>query len=171
MVRPDGTFDIRGIGPGRFTLTASFPSPAEGAAWKLRAATAGARNLVDEAIDLGPGIDLRDVVVKFTDEVTQLSGTLQSASGQLVTEYYIVAIPTDRSLWRPRSRRILSVRPATDGRFVFTDLLAGEYTIAALTDLDPIDLWDNAILTQIAAAGAPVTVADGEKKVHDLRIR
>ncbi|HET9266685.1 MAG TPA: carboxypeptidase-like regulatory domain-containing protein [Vicinamibacterales bacterium] len=170
-VRPDGTFEVRGIGPGRFTLTVSFPSTAEAGAWKLRSATVGGRNVLDDVLELGPGIDLRDVAVKFSDEVTQLSGTLQGVSGQLITEYYIVAIPTDRSMWRPRARRIQSVRPATDGRFVFTDLLAGEYVLAALTDLDPIDLWSTAVLTQIAAAGAPVTVADGEKKVHDLRIR
>jgi len=126
---------------------------------------------LDDAIELGPGVDVRDVTVKFSDELTQLSGTLQGVAGQIITEYYIVAIPTDKSIWRPRSRRILSVRPATDGRFVFNDLPAGEYTIAALTDLDPVDLWDTAVLTQIAAAGAPVAIADGEKKVHDLRIR
>jgi hypothetical protein len=170
-VRPDGTFDIRGIGPGRYTLNVTFPAAAEAGPWKLRSATASGRSLQDDAIELGPGVDVRDVTVRFSDELTQISGSLQGATGQVITEYYIVAIPTDKSLWRPRSRRILSVRPATDGRFVFNDLPAGEYTIAALTDLDPVDLWDTAFLTQIAAAGAPVAVADGEKKVHDLRIR
>jgi Carboxypeptidase regulatory-like domain len=170
-VRPDGTFDIRGIGPGRYTPNVTFPTTAEAGPWKLRSATASGRSLQDDAIELGPGVDVRDVTVKFSDELTQLSGTLQGVAGQIITEYYIVAIPTDKSIWRPRSRRILSVRPATDGRFVFNDLPAGEYAIAALTDLDPVDLWDAAFLTQIAAAGAPVTVADGEKKVHDLRIR
>ena len=170
-VRPDGTFEIRGIGPGRFTLNLPLPSPVEAGAWKLRAAIISGRNVLGEALELGPGVDVRDVTITFSDEVTQLSGTLQGATGQLITDYYLVAIPADRSLWRPRSGRILSVRPATNGRFVFENLLAGEYLLAALTDLDPIDLWDTAFLTQIAAAGAPVTVADGEKKVHDLRVR
>jgi hypothetical protein len=170
-VRPDGTFEIRGIGPGRYTLNITFPSVAEAGGWKLRSAVAAARNLLDDVLDLGPGVDLRDVTVKFSDELTQVSGTLQSATGQLTTDYYIVAIGTDRSLWRPRSRRVLSMRPATDGRFVFSDLPAGEYVMAALTDLDPIDLWDAAFLAQIVSAGVTVTVADGEKKVQDLRIR
>ena len=170
-VRPDGTFEIRGIGPGRFTLSIAFPSAAEAGAWKLQSAIVSGRNALGDALELGPGVDVRDVAVKFSDEVTQLSGTLQGVAGQLITDYYLVVIPADRSVWRPRSQRIVSVRPATSGRFVFVDLLAGEYLLAALTDLDPIDLWDTAFLTQIAAAGVPVTVADGEKKVHDLRIR
>jgi hypothetical protein len=170
-IKPDGTFEIRGIGPGRYTVNATFPSTAEAGAWKLRSVLASGRNVLDDVLDLGTGTSLSDVTIRFSDELTQLSGTLQGATGQLITEYYIVAIPADKSMWRPRGRRILSMRPATDGRFVFSNILAGEYVIAALTDLDPIDLWDPAFLTQIAAAGAPVTVADGEKKVHDLRIK
>ncbi len=170
-IKPDGTFEIRGIGPGRYTVNATFPSTAEAGAWKLRSVTSSGRNVLDDVLDLGTGTSLSDVTIGFSDQVTQLSGTLQGATGQLITEYYIVAIPVDKSMWRPRGRRILSLRPATDGRFLFTDLLAGEYVIAALTDLDPIDLWDPAFLAQIAAAGAPVAVADGEKKVHDLRIK
>ena len=171
VVRPDGAFEIRGIGPGRFILSASLPSAAEAGPWTLQSATIAGRNVLDEVLELGPGVDVRDVTIRFSDQSTQLSGTLQGVSGELITEYYIVASPADRSMWRPRARRIQSVRPATNGRFVFNDLLAGEYILAALTDLDPIDLWNTALLAQIAAAGAPVTVADGEKKVHDLRIR
>ena len=59
---------------------------------------------------------------------------------------------------------------SADGRFVFADLPPGEYLIAALTDLDPIDLQDPAFLEQIASAGAKVTIAEGEKKVQDLKM-
>jgi hypothetical protein len=170
-VRADGTFEIRGIGPGRFSLTVGLGSPAEASAWKLRSATAAGRNLLDDVLELGPGMDFRDVVVSFSDARTEISGTLQTGAGELTTEYYIVALPADRALWRPKSRRILFVRPATDGRFVFVDPPAGEYVIAALSDLDPIDLMDPSFLENIAPAGVKVAVADGEKKVQDLRIR
>lgn len=169
--RADGSFDVRGIGPGRYTITVSSPTAADGASWKLRSVMVSGRNVLDDVLELGPGVDWRDVTVNFSDELTQLSGTLQGVTGQLITEYYMVVIPADRSMWRPRASRILSVRPATDGRFLFDGLLAGEYILAALTDVDPIDLWDPAFLAQIAAAGVPITIADGEKKVHDLRVR
>jgi hypothetical protein len=171
LVRRDGTFEIRGIGPGRFTLNVAFPSAALAGPWKPRSAVVSGRNVLGDPLDLGPGVDVRDVTIGFSDRITELSGTLQGVSGELITEYYLVVIPADRSMWRPRSRRIVSVRPATDGRFVFADLLAGEYVLAAVTDLDPIDLWDTAFLAQIAAAGVPVTVAEREKKVHNLRVR
>jgi len=170
-VKADGTFEIHGIGPGRFTFNTGFNSAADAGSWKLRSAMAADRDLLDDVLDLGPGTDIRDVVVTFSDARTEISGTLQSGAGEITTEYYIVALPTDRSLWRPKSRRILSTRPATNGLFVFPDLPAGEYIIAALTDLDPIDLMDATFLEQIAPTGAKVTVAEGERKVQDLRIR
>jgi hypothetical protein len=171
VVKADGTFEIRGIGPGRFTFNTVFNSTADAGNWKLRSAMGGDRNLLDDVLDLGPGVDIRNVVVTFSDARTEISGTLQSGAGEVTTEYYIVALPADRAQWRPKSRRILSTRPATDGRFVFADLPAGEYIIAALTDLDPIDLMDATFLEQIAPTGAKVTVVEGEKTIQNLKIR
>jgi uncharacterized protein (DUF2141 family) len=171
VVKADGTFEIRGIGPGRFTFNTVFNSTADAGNWKLRSAMGGDRNLLDDVLDLGPGVDIRNVVVTFSDARTEISGTLQSGAGEVTTEYYIVALPADRAQWRPKSRRILSTRPATDGRFVFADLPAGEYIIAALTDLDPIDLMDPTFLEQIAPTGAKVTVVEGEKTIQNLKIR
>jgi len=167
----DGTFEIRSIGPGRFNFSAAFTSAADPWPWKLRSAVAGGRNLLDDAVELGPGMDVKDVVVTFSDARTEIAGTLQSVSGQPTTDYYIVVLPADRTMWRTKSRRVLSVRPSTDGRFVFVDPPAGEYLIAALTDLDPLDLLDPSFLEQIAPAGVKLTVAEGERKIQDLRIR
>jgi len=52
--------------------------------------------------------------------------------------------------------------------FTITDLPAGEYLIAALTDVEPADLADPAFLSQIVPAAIPVTLREGEKKTQDL---
>jgi hypothetical protein len=168
-IEPDGTFEIRGIGPGRFTLGSNLPTGTTG--WSLRSARAGDRDLLDDLIEVGPGFDLRNVTITFSDAPSQLSGALLSASGQPTAAYDIVAIPADRALWRPQSRRVLSTRPTNTGRFAFASMPAGQYIVAALTDLDPIDLWDPAFLEDIARAGIAVTVGEGEKKIQDLRIK
>ena len=168
--RPDGTFEIRGIGPARFNVTVSMPGDLS-KIWRARTAIAGGRDLLDDTLEMVPGADIGNVVVTLTDARTELSGTLQTGAGQPAADYYIVAMSTDRAMWRPRSRRVLSARPATDGRFVFADLPAGEYLVIALTDLDPIELADPAFLEQLAPAGVKVTVVEGERKVQDLRIR
>jgi hypothetical protein len=168
-VRADGAFDIRGIGPGRYTLACILPPESKG--WSLRSALAADRDLLDDVIDTAPGMEIHDVVIMFSDAPPEISGTLQSASGQPTAAYDIVALPADRALWRPKARRILTTRPSTSGRFVLSNVPAGSYLIAALNDLDPLDLLDATFLEQIAASGLAVTVKEGEKKVQDLRIK
>ena len=82
----------------------------------------------------------------------------------------MVIVPADRSLRTRTSRRVLSTRPTTVGAFSFTDLPAGDYVLAVVTDLDPA--WrESDFLEQVASAGVKVAIADGEKKTQDLRVR
>jgi len=83
----------------------------------------------------------------------------------------VVVLPTDRALWLPDARRIKSARPATSGQYSFADLSAGSYLLAAIDDLEPSDLADASFLEAIAKAGVAVTIADGEKKTQDLRLK
>ena len=169
MINADGTFEIRGIAPGRFSVGLNLPADAKG--WSLRSVMAGNRDLLDEPMELLPGMVIRDATIVFSDAPSELSGTLQSASGQPTTDYHIVLLPEDRTQWRAGSRRIQSARPSTAGRFVFNNVPTGSYLVAALTDLDPLDMLDLTFLEQIAPAGVKVTIGEAEKKVQDLRIK
>ena len=80
----------------------------------------------------------------------------------------IVLFPADRALWVSGSRRIVSAKPASDGRYKVAGLPAGEYYLCALTELDPNDLYDPAYLDQIVAGAFKLTLTEGEKKTQDL---
>jgi hypothetical protein len=138
--------------------------------WRLRSAVVEGRDLLDSNLE-GPAVALRNVVVTLSDKRTEIAGMLQSASGQPISDFYVVAFSADRVNWRQGSRRSLSARPATNGRFVLTDLPAGDYLLAALTDLDPLEWQTAEFLEQVAAASVKVTLGEGEKKVQDLRVR
>jgi hypothetical protein len=168
-INPDGTFRIPGVGPAAYTLSVLLPAEYR-PAWRLRSAMVDGRDLLDGVIE-GPSINFNNVVVTLTDRRTELSGTLQSASGQPAVEYFIVAFSQDPRHWRVGSRRSQSTRPATNGRFVFTDLPAGEYFLAALTDLE-IPAWQDAsFLEQATRVAIKLTVSEGQKTVQDVRIR
>lgn len=160
-VRPDGTFQLDGLLPGRFYVSA--PAPAGG--WWLQSAIVGSRDVIDTGFDLSASAP--DVVLTFSDRHSEISGVLQAGAGQPAPDYVVVVFPANPSL-RSAARRLQSTRPATDGRFTFADLPAGEYILAALSDDDG---WQApAVLEPLASSGVKITVADGAKIVQNLKI-
>jgi uncharacterized protein (DUF2141 family) len=168
-VKADGTFELRNIGPGVVAMSIRFTA-AISANWWVKSAVAGGIDLLDAPFEVALGSDYRDVVVTLSDRRTELSGMLQTPTGQPAPEYFIIVFPESPALRVPGSRRILAVRPATDGRFVMANLPAGDYLMAALVDVMPNEWNDPKFLERVAPAGVKVALADGEKKVQDLRI-
>jgi hypothetical protein len=82
------------------------------------------RDLLDTTL-AGMSTNLRDVKVTLSDKKTEIAGSLRSASGIPINEYFVIAFSTDRAHWQSGSRRSVSARPATDGSFTFSDLPAG----------------------------------------------
>jgi len=167
-VAADGTFQVINVGPGPYTLNCQLPQDLL-KVWKLRSAIVDGRDLLDAPIE-GPNINLNGVTLTLSDKRTEISGALQVGPGQSASDYYVVVFSADRANWRVGSRRSLSAKAGTDNRFVLSDLPAGDYYLAALTDLDPLDWQTPGSLEQIVPFGVRVHIEDGEKKVQDLKI-
>ena len=63
-----------------------------------------------------------------------------------------------------------SARPAADGAFSIKDLPPGDYLLAAVTDVDQDEWQALEFLEKLAPAAIKISIADGEKKIQDLRI-
>jgi hypothetical protein len=166
-VSVDGAFTITHLGPDIYRLFAGPPQAAEG--WWLLSAEARGRDLLDAPFEVGD-TDITGIVLTYTDRKTELTGRLQTAAGAAAPDHFVVVVPADRSRWVAGSRRMQAVRPGTDGRFSVTQLPAGDYLVAALTDFEPADFSDAAFLNQLAALAVPVTIRDGAQTVQDLEI-
>ena len=165
-----GAINAPGVIPGRFLLRASLPAgvPATGPGWAVRAVTVGGRDVTDRAFDISAA-GASDVVVTFTNQVSELSGTLTTAAGAEETDYFVIAMPADRAYWLPGTRRIASTRPDGKGRYVFRGLPAGDYRIAVTTDLVARDLQEVSTLEQLLPQSLPVTLATGERKSLNIK--
>lgn len=164
----DGTFSFPGVAPGRYVLSAAGGGPI--AALMLKSVMVGGRNVIDGGFDVRAGDDLTDVVLTLTDQNGQISGTLLDSAGKPAPEFYVFVFPTDKKQWMPGSPRMRApVRPGSDGKFQITKLLSGEYYVAALSRFDQSNLYDTEFLEQVASAAFKLTLADGEKKIQDLR--
>jgi hypothetical protein len=167
----DGTFAFRGLAPGRYSLSASGPGLAT--AWMQKAVMVNGRNAWDTGgFEIRAGEDLADVTVVMTDQVGEISGTLLHADGRPAPEVHVLVFPTDKTRWTSVSGRMRPpARPASDGRYRVTSLQPGDYYVAALSRFDPANLFDTAFLEQVAAAAFTLTLAEGEKKVQDIKIK
>jgi len=166
-----GGFSIEGVTPGSFRLNASVTTTntaAEQPRWRIGSVVVDGRDVTDLPLDVTQGAAL-SATVTFTDQSADLSGTVTADPGQRASDYFVVVLPADRRYWQA-SRRIVSTRPDANGKFAFHGLPAGEYRIAATTDLAPNDLRDPAALGALFDRSAPVTLALGEKKTFDLKI-
>jgi len=83
----------------------------------------------------------------------------------------LIVFSADKRFWVPRSRRTRQVRPDLDGRFIARDMPAGDYLIAAVTDVEDGQWNDPAFLAALAASSPiPITLVEGDKKVQNIRI-
>jgi hypothetical protein len=183
-----GRFVINGVPPGHYALTASMaggPNVGRGrgnapndplqqsgssAQWVLATAVAGGRDTLDFPIEVAPSQDITGAVLTFTDRTQELSGTIQDTAGRPTAEYTIIVFPSDNRYWVPQARRISSTRPDTDGRFSLRSLPPGEYRMTAVTDVEPGEWYDPAFLAQLQQVSIPITLAEGERKIQDIRL-
>ena len=163
-VLADGTFVIEGVVPGRYSLALSPVSKD----WRVKSALVGGKDALDLPFEM-TGIDT-SVEIVLTRSRSRLSGRLLQ-NDQPAPGYFVVAFPADREMWATSTRRVVSARPGTDGMFAFDDLPAGEYLLAALTDADSTSWQSPDVLATIAPLAAKVTLADGERKTQDLKIK
>ena len=197
QVDATGNFTITGVAPGRYALRGNVIVAAQGAGgaagaqggfaalggrgggaggaaatggWILKSAMVNGVDTLDFPLDIKPNENLNGAILTFTDKSQELSGTLQDATGQPTSDYTIILFAADNRFWTPLSRRILSTRPGTDGKFTFRNLPAGQYRLTAVTDAEQGEWFDPAYLSQIGAASLAVTIGEGEKKVQDIRL-
>jgi protocatechuate 3,4-dioxygenase beta subunit len=164
-----GAFRFTGVAPGQYRLRASMPGASASSPWQPRSAAIGGHDIFDTPLEVSAD-DVGGVSVTFSDRPAELSGTIQDAAGRPTPEYFVIVFARDRTYWTPQSRRIQAKRPASDGRFTFSNTPPGDYLLAAVTDVEQGEWYVPAFLTELAQAAIPLSIGEHEKKVQDVRV-
>ncbi|TAK16269.1 MAG: carboxypeptidase regulatory-like domain-containing protein [Acidobacteria bacterium] len=165
-VLADGTFKIANVSPGRYVLRVSGVQN-----FSVKSSVVRGRDSLDYPFEV-ENDDIGDALVTMASGLvpTELGGTITDQTGQPAVDYTIVVFSSDQRFWMPGSRRIQTARPGTDGKYTLRGLPAGEYQIAALSDLEPGMQYDLEFLKALLVASTRVTLGDGAKVTQDLRI-
>jgi Carboxypeptidase regulatory-like domain len=164
-VDDSGRFTIDGVVPGRYRLSAGGAT-----GWSIESAVVGGQDALDFPLDIRSSQNLTGAVVTFTDQQTSLAGVVTNPQGQAVSDYTLIVYPTDQKYWLPQSRRIRSIRPATDGAFTIVGLPPGDYRLAPVLDPEPGSWYDTTFLQQLDSGAERFSVTEGEKKVQNVRV-
>jgi hypothetical protein len=176
-VNEAGAFSLTNLFPGTYLIGGqpALGPTTDAMTWSLESVVIDGRDVTDLPVEIAD-VPPQSLVVTFTDRYQELSGRITNASGAPQSQYAIVVFPEDKMYWISGSRRILTTRPGTDGKFMLSgagpsNLPPGRYLLAAVTDIDRDEQYDPAFLAGIVPAAVPVTLAPGEKKVQDLIVR
>ncbi len=177
-----GQFTISGVAPGLYSVSANVSAGGRGgrgggqqpaataASWTLKSALVNGVDALDFPMSVDPNQDVSGIILTFTDQTQELSGTIQDATGRPTSDFTIVVYPADQALWTPQSRRIAATRPDTDGRFQISSLPPGNYRLTAVTDAEPGEWFNPDFLAQLIGGSIPVSLAEGERKTQDIRL-
>ena len=169
QVGADGSFKLASVAPDSYRFAETWNNAGTSGKWAIKSATANGREAFEAPLRVNANEPI-EWTITYTDRPTLLSGTFQDRSGRAATDYDVLVFSSDRKYWTPGSRRFRMTRPATDGAYSISGLPAGEYLIAALTDLEPGEWNDPTLLERLVPFSIKVTLRDGELTTQDVRI-
>jgi hypothetical protein len=164
-VDANGQFKTYQFPPGRYVVRVTSPPPG----WTFAGATFRGHDIADGPLEVN-GEDLREIVLTMTDKPAELSGTVHGSQGPDAAASVLV-FPADPTAWLdygPTARRLRLMRPSSDGSYR-TTLPTGDYLVVAIHSPVPSTWLEPDFLRRLTTLATRVTIADGDKKVQDLR--
>jgi hypothetical protein len=166
-VAADGTFAIPDVAPGKYIVNFAGEAPP----WNLASAMAAGVDTLDYLLEVPRDRDVRDLVLTLRDRSSELSGTVTDGSLKPAAGRTVIVFPSDDRLWMSGDRRIKAKTLGDDGKYLFDELRPGNYLVVLTDSVEPDEWLDPEFLKKLLSASIPITIAEGEKKVQDLRIR
>jgi hypothetical protein len=164
----DSRFSFPNVPPGRYRLELS--APANVVRPRVAAQIVNGIDTIETGLELEGGEQI-EVAAEVTASEARLSGRVLDLAGRPLVQQHVVLFPAEPSARTPPSRRIFSVRPDQNGRYLLPDVPAGDYLITAIADIEPGDWFNPDVLARLVPTAAPVRIRRGDTLEIDLETR
>jgi len=165
-VNQDGTFTIDGVSAGLHWIRTQGGLRG----WTLKSVTLSGREIIDTPLEVRSGQTLSGISLVFTDKLSEVNGTITDDRDMPITEYTVLAFPTDPALWRPQARQIRTTRPDQNGKYQIRGLPPGDYFLAPVDPAEQGEWFEPAFLDQHRTGAAHLTLGDGDIKTQDFKL-
>ena len=166
----DGRFKTTGQAPDRYMISLGRVGSGRGS--NIKSITANGRDVTNAALELRDA-DVNDVVIKVSDRLASVSGSVHGPDALPAATATVLAFPADyRALLSSglMSGRMQMVAASRAGAYVMGAVMPGDYLIVAIDDADVADNQDSAFFDALARGATRITVGDAEKKSQDLAL-
>lgn len=165
-VKPDGTFELKGLGGTRVVRAVGLPP-----GWMLKEVLVNGADITDTGMEFKPGEAVAGLDVVLTSQLTDLSGTVKGSDGQPAKDYTVVVFADEPGKWTaPMNRYVTGTRPNQEGRFQVKNLPAGGYYAIAVEYIAQGEWGDPELLQRLAAKASKFSLKPGETKTLELKI-
>jgi hypothetical protein len=169
--KPDGSFEIFGIGAGYYRLTSYVPPNSY-----VRQVLFGTTDVTDALLDVRP--DGRDdlLTIVVTKKTTGVGGVVTDTLGRPQGGAVVAVFSTTPGRWwLESSRYVVAIGTQRNGSFEYHGLPPGEYYVAVASGYPewPLDTpeLDPDFLDQLRSGATVVNLVDGETRTVSLAIR
>ena len=163
-VEADGSFVLGDIGAGaRLVRVTRLPNDLQ-----LKSVYVEGRNVIDTPLDFGAGQTVSGVTLVLSDQITELTGMVHDDRGDALTEFTVIAFPTDDALWQPQSRHIQASRPDQNAQYRIRGLPPGDYLLSVVEIIEEGEWFDPRLLGELRRRAARVSLRDGERTSLNL---
>jgi hypothetical protein len=164
-VKPDATFELKGVAGPRLIRVTSIPPGI-----MLKAVRLNGEDVTDTGVDFKNREQVSGLEVVLS-KATEVTGSVTNSSGATVKDYTVVVFSEDPQRWTtPMTRWVSGARPNQEGRFKLSNLPAGSYYAIALDYVAQGEWGDPDLLERVKAKSKRFTLEDGEAKTLDLKI-
>ena len=165
IVDPDGSFVPPGVRPFDYYVRVNTPDANR---WSLRTVTHANRDVTDSIVHVADNIE--NLVITLTGRPTRLSGRVTSDTGTAASPAVIV-FPADAAPvpeLAENSRRLRFARVDAAGAFSVSDLLGGDYFVAAVPD-EVTGAWaTETFLRSLVSTATRIQLRDGDDRIVAL---
>ena len=171
-IKDDGTFEIS-LMAGHVQLRAAPVGGGVGTngppPWRINRILYNDVDVGDAGIDVSVSSTIENVVVEMTNKSSEISGHVTDANGNTVRDVFVIVFAQDQARWTVQTRWLAVARPGLDDLF-HARVLAGDYYIVAMTDVETNAWTDADFLTLAREHATKISVGDNENKAIDLAV-